>query len=92
MARYSKFTFLCDENERLAIVSLAERLQRSQSDAVRFLINEKMAELSGSPIEEFRSGMEKLVKSLSREERAEFLQAIKDEQARRKSNEAQNGS
>ena len=34
MARYSRFTFLCDLVERRAIADLAARLQRSQSDSV----------------------------------------------------------
>jgi hypothetical protein len=38
MARYERFTFLCDENERRAIESLASSLQRSQSDAVRLVV------------------------------------------------------
>ena len=37
MARFERFTFLCDVVERRAIANLAARLQRSQSDAVRLL-------------------------------------------------------
>ena len=38
MARYERFSFLCDSNERRAIADLAARLKRSQSDAVRFVV------------------------------------------------------
>jgi len=46
MARYSRFTFLCDLDERRAIADLAARLQRSQSDAVRFVVIEAARQLS----------------------------------------------
>jgi hypothetical protein len=46
MARYERFTFLCDENEKKAIANLATRLQRSQSDAVRFVVIEAAKQLS----------------------------------------------
>ena len=46
MARYERFTFLCDQGERRAIESLAESLQRSQSDAVRFVVVAAARELS----------------------------------------------
>lgn len=36
--RVQRFTFLCNENERQAIALLAKQLQRSQSDAVRYVI------------------------------------------------------
>jgi hypothetical protein len=45
MARNERFTFLCDSNERRAIVDLAARLQRSQSDAVRFVVIEATKQL-----------------------------------------------
>ena len=48
MARYERFTFLCDVNERQAITYLAARLQRSQSDAVRFVVIEAIRQLSQS--------------------------------------------
>jgi len=48
MARYSRFTFLCDFDERRAIVDLAAWLQRSQSDAVRFVVIEAARQLSQS--------------------------------------------
>ena len=46
MARYERFTFLCDPNERRAITDLAARLQRSQSDAVRFVVIDAVRRLS----------------------------------------------
>lgn len=46
MARYSRFTFLCDLDERQAIADLAARLQRSQSDAVRFVVIEAARQLA----------------------------------------------
>ncbi len=45
MARYQRFTFLLDKNERAQIVTLAERLRRSQSDAVRFVVLESARQL-----------------------------------------------
>lgn len=48
MARYSRFTFLCDLDERQTIADLAARLQRSQSDAVRFVVIEAARQLSQS--------------------------------------------
>lgn len=49
MARYERFTFLCDPNERRAIADLAIRLQRSQSDAVRFVVIEAAKQLTQDP-------------------------------------------
>ena len=46
MARYERFSFLCDQSERLAIASLAAKLQRSQSDAVRFVVIEVARQLA----------------------------------------------
>lgn len=46
MARYERFTFLCDSIERRAIADLAIRLQRSQSDAVRFVVIEAAKQLT----------------------------------------------
>lgn len=46
MTRYIRFTFLCNKNERQAISDLAARLQRSQSDAVRFVVIEVARQLS----------------------------------------------
>lgn len=47
MARYKRFTFLCSVSERQAISDLALRLNRSQSDAVRFVIIEVARQLAG---------------------------------------------
>lgn len=53
MSRYKRFTFLCDVSERHAIVELALRLQRSQSDAVRFVVMQAVQELrAGEPTRE----------------------------------------
>ena len=49
MARYSRFNFLCDDHERQIIADLAFLLQRSQSDAVRFVVIETARQLSQSP-------------------------------------------
>ena len=38
MARYTRFTFLCDDNERKMVAAIADRLQRTQSDAIRWLV------------------------------------------------------
>lgn len=46
MARYSRFTFLCDLDERQAITDIAILLRRSQSDAVRFVVIEAARQLS----------------------------------------------
>jgi hypothetical protein len=46
MAKHERFTFLCDKNERALIVTLAEGLRRSQSDAARFLVGETARELA----------------------------------------------
>lgn len=46
MARYTRFTFLCNLDERQAITDLAARLQRSQSDAVRFVVIEAAKQLA----------------------------------------------
>jgi hypothetical protein len=46
MARYERFTFLCDANERQAIANLATQLHRSQSDAVRFVVIEAAKQLA----------------------------------------------
>lgn len=40
MSRQERFTFLCNQNERLMIANLADWLQRTQSDAVRFVIRQ----------------------------------------------------
>lgn len=48
MTRSERFTFLCDPIERHAIADLAARLQRSQSDAVRFVVIEAAKQLTKS--------------------------------------------
>ena len=45
MARHERFTFLCNQNERALIATLAELLGRSQSDAVRFVVLEAAQQL-----------------------------------------------
>ena len=45
MARYERFTFLCNEYERRLIKKLAKKLQRSQSDAIRFVVVNATKEL-----------------------------------------------
>ncbi len=46
MSRLKRFTFLCDKNERRLIAVLAQKLQRSQSDAVRFVVVSAARELA----------------------------------------------
>ena len=36
--RDQRFTFLCSSEERQLLIDLAERLQRSQGDSIRYLI------------------------------------------------------
>ena len=43
--RTLRFTFLCNEEERQLIAALAETLQRSQSDALRYLVRETAEKL-----------------------------------------------
>ena len=43
--RKERFTFLCNERERKLISVLAERLSRSQGDAMRFLVRIAAEEL-----------------------------------------------
>lgn len=45
MPRYERFTFLMNKEERRLITRLAEQLQRSQSDAVRFVVVNAAREL-----------------------------------------------
>ncbi len=49
MPRRDTFTFRVNADERQLIAALADRLQRSQSDAVRLLIREAAHELLGKP-------------------------------------------
>ncbi len=46
MQRVTQFAFRVSEDERQAIANLAVRLQRSQSDAVRFVVIEAARQLS----------------------------------------------
>jgi hypothetical protein len=48
MQRVTQFAFRVSDNERQAITALAERLQRSQSDAVRFVVIEAAKQLAKS--------------------------------------------
>jgi uncharacterized protein (DUF1778 family) len=45
MQRVTQFAFRVNDNERRAITDLAARLQRSQSDAVRFVVVEAAKQL-----------------------------------------------
>jgi hypothetical protein len=49
MARYDTFAFRVTREERQLIAALAERLQRSQSDAVRLLVRGAAKELGVEP-------------------------------------------
>lgn len=46
MARHFRFTFLCNTEERQAIAKLALHLQRSHSDAVRYVVLEAAKQLA----------------------------------------------
>lgn len=46
MQRVTQFAFRVSQDERLAIANLAARLQRSQSDAVRFVVVEAARQLA----------------------------------------------
>jgi hypothetical protein len=46
MPREQRFTFVVDKAERRAITELAERLKRSESDAVRWVVTEAARELA----------------------------------------------
>jgi hypothetical protein len=54
MGRYQRFTFLVNGEERAAIKSLALRLQRSESDAVRLVVREAVRELELPRLEALR--------------------------------------
>lgn len=49
MVKTERFTFVCNAQERALIIKLAERLQRSQSDAVRFVLINAAKELEALP-------------------------------------------
>lgn len=44
--RKQRFTFLCNQHERKLIRAIAEQLNRSQGDAMRFLVKAAATELS----------------------------------------------
>jgi len=48
MPKTERFTFLTDREGRNEIKALAERLQRSESDAVRVAVREKVRELAAN--------------------------------------------
>jgi hypothetical protein len=48
MARYQRFTFLVNRDERRMITDLAQRLQRKEADAVRFVVLEAARALETS--------------------------------------------
>ena len=58
MARYERFTFLCDRHERRLITKLAERLQRSQADAVRFVVVNAVRELETQDLRKSTKSLE----------------------------------
>jgi hypothetical protein len=49
MQRVTQFAFRVNDNERRAITDLAAKLQRSQSDAVRFVVIEAVKQLTQPP-------------------------------------------
>ena len=51
MPRYKRFTFLLNQSERAEIAKLAERLSRSQSDAVRFVVLEAARQMAEQAIQ-----------------------------------------
>jgi len=52
MTRETRFTFLCNEIERQTLAQLALTLQRSQSDAVRWLVSNAARELAAANADE----------------------------------------
>lgn len=60
MNRWDTFTFRVNNDERQAIADLAARLQRSQSDAVRFVVIEaarQLVALPAVPVQETQRGI-----------------------------------
>lgn len=49
MARYQRFIFLCNGDERRIISALTEALKRSQSDSMRWLIREAARDRKTAP-------------------------------------------
>lgn len=66
MARYNRFTFLCDDRERQLIAILAERLERSQGDAIRYIVRVELQRRGLLPIQE----IDKASQALSTQEGA----------------------
>jgi hypothetical protein len=58
MPKIERFSFLVDKEERKLITALAERLQRSQSDAVRFVVTEAVKELQVQKTDEKKDSKE----------------------------------
>jgi len=52
--RTIRFTFLCNTSERQLIIAIAEHLNRSQGDAIRFLIRTAVQELKTEPAKDQR--------------------------------------
>jgi hypothetical protein len=52
--RTIRFTFICNIQERQLITAIAEHLNRSQGDAIRFLIRTAAQELKTEPTEDQR--------------------------------------
>jgi len=48
MSRWDTFTFRVNKDDRQLIAKLAESLQRSQSDAIRFVIRQAMHQAQGT--------------------------------------------
>ena len=49
MNRWDTFTFRVSQDERRLIAALAEKLQRTQSDAVRFVVINAARQLAEAP-------------------------------------------
>ena len=47
--RDERFTFLCTSDERKALSAVAQRLARTESDAIRWLVREAAKELGAMP-------------------------------------------
>ncbi len=58
MARYKRFTFLCDQDERRLIALLATKLDRTQSDAVRFVVISLAREMNSDELNAGKSSVE----------------------------------
>jgi hypothetical protein len=50
MIRNDNFTLRVNPTERMLITAVAERLERTESDAVRLLLREKARELGITPV------------------------------------------